>query len=100
PTGAIAGQVLHAFTFGAYHVGAVTLVTELAPPGRSATGQFALASLAYGLGSTVGSVVSGQVAQIWGYQVMYVMCAGLAVLAALVAQISAPEKGRTVFSAP
>jgi len=100
PTGAIAGQVFHAFTFGAYHVGAVTLVTELAPRGRSATGQLALASLAYGLGSTVGSVVSGQVAQIWGYQVMYVMCAGLAVLAALVAQISAPEKGRTVFSAP
>jgi PPP family 3-phenylpropionic acid transporter len=95
PTGALVGQVFHAFTFAAYHVGAVTLVTELAPPGRSATGQFALASLAYGLGAMVGSVLSGEIAQLWGYQMMYTVSTGIALAGAVVAQACSPARRKT-----
>jgi len=83
--GAMVGQLFHAFSFGAYHIGAVTLVSELSPPGRTGTGQLALASLAYGLGTTVGSLLSGQAADAWGYRIMYVASSGLAILAALIA---------------
>lgn len=84
-TGALVGQVFHAFSFGAFHIGSVTLASELSPPGRSGTGQLALAALASGLGASVGSLISGQIAQAWGYRIMYVALAGLAILGAAVA---------------
>lgn len=85
--GALFGQLFHAFSFGAVHIGAVTLVAELAPEGRSGTGQMAYAALSMGLGTTVGSAIAGYMAGAWGYHGMYIGSSILALVAALVFRV-------------
>ncbi len=82
--GALVGQLFHAFSFGALHIGSVTLVSQLAPEGRTGTGQMAHAALCIGVGTTVGSTLAGYMADAWGYHGMYLCSSGLAILAALV----------------
>ena len=84
-TGAMVGQLLHSFAFGAFFIGGVTVVSEFSPPGRTATGQLAFSALCLGAGNTIGSLVSGYVADLWGYRAMYLASAALAVAASLVA---------------
>jgi PPP family 3-phenylpropionic acid transporter len=51
-------QVLHAFSFGATHLGALTYVARHAPPGQTATGQAYLA-MALGIGMAGAIALSG-----------------------------------------
>jgi MFS transporter, PPP family, 3-phenylpropionic acid transporter len=81
--GALFGQIFHAFSFGALHIGAITLVAELAPEGRSGTGQMAYAALCIGVGTTVGSVIAGYMVDAWGYHGMYVASSVFALFGAL-----------------
>lgn len=54
-----AAQILHAFTFGAYHAAAVAAVHRLFSGALEVRGQALYASLSYGLGGTVGMLLSG-----------------------------------------
>jgi PPP family 3-phenylpropionic acid transporter len=51
-------QVLHALSFGATHLGALTFVARHAPPGQAATGQAYLA-MALGIGMAGAIALSG-----------------------------------------
>ncbi|MEO5368066.1 MAG: MFS transporter, partial [Magnetococcus sp. WYHC-3] len=53
------GQVLHAFTFAAFHVGAVRRNHDIAAPGQRAAAQAWYSALSFGIGGGVGGVVSG-----------------------------------------
>ena len=52
-------QVLHAFTFAAFHIAAVSLTHQLFPADLRASGQALFAGLTYGLGTVAGTFVSG-----------------------------------------
>ncbi|MFZ5863766.1 MAG: MFS transporter [Nitrospirota bacterium] len=84
--GLVAAQALHALTFGAFHVAAVTLVHRTAPPSLRATGQTLYSSLAYGVGSAASSLFNGALYARWGASALFgvsaVAAAGGLILAA------------------
>lgn len=55
----VAAQLLHAFTFGAFHAASVAAVHRLFPGAVQARGQALFSSLCYGVGGTVGSLAAG-----------------------------------------
>lgn len=59
PSALILAQTLHAATFAAFHVAAVTHTWEVFGRDRSATGQAIYSSATYGLGNILGMVGSG-----------------------------------------
>lgn len=84
--GLVVAQALHALTFGAFHIAAVTLIHRTAPPSLRATGQTLYSSLAYGVGSAAGSLFNGALYARWGASALFgvsaVAAAGGFVLAA------------------
>jgi PPP family 3-phenylpropionic acid transporter len=59
PSALVLAQALHAATFAAFHVAAVTHTWEVFGRDRSATGQAIYSSATYGLGNILGMVGSG-----------------------------------------
>jgi PPP family 3-phenylpropionic acid transporter len=85
-TGLVVAQTLHALTFGAFHIAAVTLIHRTAPPSLRSTGQTLYSSLAYGVGSAASSLFNGALYARWGASALFgvsaVAAAGGFVLAA------------------
>lgn len=83
-------QCLHAFTFGATHLGAMHFLNRAAPPGLAATAQSVYAALSAGLVIGVVTYLSGIAYQGWGgfaYLGMAVLCAAGAVAAIWLARV-------------
>ena len=75
----MAAQLLHAFTFGALHIGsmyAITRMTEQASRGRAVALYYAIG---YGVPGLLGGIVGGQILERWGFSALF---AGFAVLPA------------------
>ncbi|MEO5332794.1 MAG: MFS transporter [Magnetococcus sp. YQC-5] len=73
-------QLLHAFTFAAFHIAAVRRVHDTAPMHGRGTAQGWLAALSYGVGCGLGMAVSGFVFARLGHEIMFLVMA-LAALA-------------------
>jgi PPP family 3-phenylpropionic acid transporter len=71
-------QLLHAASFAAFHLSAVTWVRRLVPAGRYASAQGWYSATGFGLGSTIGIMGSAWIAGEWGYAAAFVACAGVA----------------------
>jgi PPP family 3-phenylpropionic acid transporter len=101
-TGLVAAQALHALTFGAFHIAAVTLIHRTVPPSLRATGQTLYSSLAYGVGSAASSLFNGALYARWGASALFgvstVAAAGGLVLAARYLFVTA--RSRRVNSGP
>jgi len=80
----IAAQVLHAFTFGAYHASAVSLIHRYFKGRHQARGQALYNSLAFGAGGTLGGLYSGWTWEGLGPQWTFTLAAGCALLAFVV----------------
>lgn len=76
-------QVLHAATFGAFHVAAVALIHHFFRGRHQSKGQALFGSLTYGAGGMAGGLLSGPLWQHWGASVMYSMSALAALLGLL-----------------
>jgi PPP family 3-phenylpropionic acid transporter len=81
-------QLLHAFTFGASHLGAMHFLSRTAPPSAAAGAQSLYAALSSGLGSGLVMVIAGALYSTYGggaYSFMAVLsAAGLVGVLALV----------------
>lgn len=77
-------QLLHAFTFGAYHAAALSLVHRHFTGRNQARGQALYNSLAFGVGGTLGSLYSGAAWDSLGAATTFSLAAGCAALAALI----------------
>lgn len=77
-------QLLHAFTFGAYHAAALSLVHRHFTGKNQARGQALYNSLAFGVGGTLGSLYSGAAWDSLGAATTFSLAAGCAALAALI----------------
>ncbi|MBF0460657.1 MAG: MFS transporter [Magnetococcales bacterium] len=74
------GQLLHAFTFGAFHVAAVRRTFDMAPRASRATAQAWYTALSFGLGGGMGALVCGQLYDPIGAAGLFMlMAAGAAV---------------------
>jgi PPP family 3-phenylpropionic acid transporter len=76
-------QALHAATFAAFHVAAVTHTWEVFGRDRSATGQAIYSSATYGLGNILGMVGSGLLRDRLGTPSLFAVGAACAVLGAV-----------------
>ncbi len=56
---ALPAQILHAFTFGAFHMAAVMATRRIFPGELRASGQAVYSGVTYGLGNVAGAVTSG-----------------------------------------
>lgn len=74
-TGLVLAQSLHAFSFGAFHIAAVTIIHHSVPPTLRSTGQTLYSSLAYGVGSGLGLLLNGWLYEAWGHQALFAMSA-------------------------
>jgi len=83
PAVVIPAQLLHAFTFGAFHIAAVTRTHRLFPPDLRASGQSLYAGLTFGLGTVIGTFASGLLFDAVGPWRMYGVSCGVALLAAI-----------------
>lgn len=74
-------QLLHAASFGLFHVAAVTHTHRIIPPELRATGQSLYSSLSFGLGLTVAMYLSGTFYEAVGAPVLFAASAAVAAAA-------------------
>jgi MFS transporter, PPP family, 3-phenylpropionic acid transporter len=72
----VLAQVLHAFTFGAYHAASVASVHRLFPASAHGQGQALFSSLSYGAGGAAGMLLAGWTWDAGGPSLAF-SCAGL-----------------------
>lgn len=73
-------QLLHAASFAAFHVAAIAWVKRMAPDNRHAAAQGLFSAAGFGLGSTVGIMGCGIIAEGLGYTAAFYSCAAIALL--------------------
>jgi PPP family 3-phenylpropionic acid transporter len=81
----IGAQVLHAATYAAFHVAAVTYTHRLFGKERGASGQAIYSSATYGLGSVVGMIGSGLLSDRLPIPGLFAVASGVAFAGALAA---------------
>jgi len=78
-------QCLHAASFAAFHIAAVTWVKRLAPSHRHAAAQGWYAATGFGLGTTIGIMACGLIVQTYGFSAAFYTCAVVILPAMLLA---------------
>ena len=81
-------QALHAFTFGAAHLGAMAFLSHAIPPSLSATAQTLHGAVAMGLASAMISPILGSMYEVWGGDTYYAMM-GLSLAGGVIAYMAA-----------
>jgi PPP family 3-phenylpropionic acid transporter len=73
-------QLMHAATFGAYHVAAVTALNRGFPASQQGRVQGIYGSISFGAGGIVGNLLSGQFWESWGGGWTYTLAAAFALV--------------------
>ncbi|MBF0159010.1 MAG: MFS transporter [Magnetococcales bacterium] len=76
----LAGQLLHAFTFAAFHIASVRWIYHHSSPAARATAQAWYASLAYGVGGSLGLAAAGSLFADRGAATLFLVMACVASL--------------------
>ncbi len=71
----LASQLLHAITYGAFHMAGILYMDQLAPPAAKTLGQALNNAVTYGLGLTIGFFVSGALYESMGSQPLFLFSA-------------------------
>ena len=74
-------QVLHAASFGLFHASAIHLVDQYFPGTIQGRGQALYSSISFGLGGSLGSLISGYTWNSIGPSYVYILAMGIALLA-------------------
>jgi PPP family 3-phenylpropionic acid transporter len=83
PAVLVASQVLHAATYGAFHMASILYVDSLSPEGSKTTGQAINNAVTYGFGLMVGFLFSGALYKAAGADTLFLASAGIALTGAL-----------------
>ncbi|HMA85932.1 MAG TPA: MFS transporter [Desulfosalsimonadaceae bacterium] len=73
-------QLLHAFTYGAFHVASILYIDKLTPSEAKTLGQAVNNAVTFGLGIMTGFFINGYLFDIIGAQSLFAISAGLALL--------------------
>lgn len=79
---AIPAQILHAFTYAAFHLAAITATHRIFPEELRSSGQAIYGSLTYGIGSVMGSMLAGLLYKPAGPFLLFGVCAFIALAGA------------------
>jgi MFS transporter, PPP family, 3-phenylpropionic acid transporter len=79
-------QILHAFTYGTFHMASILYIDHLAPEQAKTLGQAVNNALSYGLGSMVGFFINGYVYEITGSYTLFLMSSLIALAGGLIFQ--------------
>ena len=71
-------QLLHAASFAAFHINAITWVRRYAPEARQVSAQGWYAAAGFGAGAALGVMACGQAVRAWGFSWAFLACAGVA----------------------
>lgn len=82
----LVSQVLHAVTYGAFHMASILYIDRLTPGQAKTLGQAVNNALTYGLGLMVGFFVNGYVYEITGSQTLFLMSALIALAGGMLFQ--------------
>ena len=74
-------QLLHAASYGLFHAAAIHLIDEYFPGSIQGRGQALFASISFGLGGSLGSLVSGYTWNSIGPSYVYLLAMGIALVA-------------------
>jgi PPP family 3-phenylpropionic acid transporter len=74
----LASQVLHAITYGAFHMAGILYMDQLAPTSEKTLGQALNNAMTYGLGLTVGFFISGALYEAGNSAPLFLFSAGTA----------------------
>ena len=88
----LASQLLHALTFGAFHIGSVTLIHSLFPEESRTEGQSAWTVWTVGLAGLVGAYLAGYLYDAMGLRPLFWL-SSLAALAGTFAALGIPGRG-------
>jgi PPP family 3-phenylpropionic acid transporter len=78
PVVILGSQILHAFSYGTFHMASILYMDRLTPGPAKTLGQAANNAITYGLGLMIGFMVSGALFDQLGARPLFVMSAGLA----------------------
>jgi PPP family 3-phenylpropionic acid transporter len=79
-------QILHAFTYGTFHMASILYIDRLAPEQAKTMGQAVNNALSYGLGSMVGFFINGYVYEITGSYTLFLLSSLVALAGGLIFQ--------------
>ncbi len=79
-------QILHAVTYGAFHMASILYIDRLAPDQAKTLGQAVNNALTYGLGLMVGFFINGYVYEITGSHALFLMSALIALAGGMLFQ--------------
>ena len=79
----LASQLLHAITYGAFHMAGILYMDQLAPASEKTLGQALNNAVTYGLGLTVGFFVSGVLYDAGNTSPLFLLSAGVALAGGL-----------------
>lgn len=79
----LASQLLHAITYGAFHMAGILYMDQLAPASEKTLGQALNNAVTYGLGLTVGFFVSGALYDAGNTSPLFLLSAGVALAGGL-----------------
>ncbi|MDD2605731.1 MAG: MFS transporter [Desulfobacteraceae bacterium] len=97
PAAILATQVLHAVTYGTFHMASILFVDRLMPEAAKTSGQALNNAVTYGLGNMAGFFLNGYLFEIMGTRPLFLVSAGIALAgglllaAALGFQLSDPK---------
>ena len=78
PVAILLSQVLHAVTYGTFHMASILYIDRLSPPGGKTLGQAVNNAVTYGLGLMVGFFLNGLLFERMGVTALFQMSAGIA----------------------
>jgi len=95
PVVILGSQILHAFSYGTFHMASILYMDRLTPGPAKTLGQAANNAITYGLGLMIGFMVNGALFDHLGARHLFVMSAGLALAGGILFrwhQQSLPDK--------
>jgi len=87
-------QILHAVTYGTFHMASILYIDRLAPKNAKTMGQAVNNGITYGLGLMVGFFINGYVYEITGSFTLFLLSALIALTGGLLFQIYQPSSRR------
>jgi len=80
----LASQLLHAITYGAFHMAGILYMDQLAPSAAKTVGQALNNAVTYGLGLTIGFFVSGALFESVGSQPLFLFSAAISLTGGII----------------
>jgi len=96
PAAILATQVLHAITYGTFHMAGILFIDALMPETAKTSGQSLNNAVTYGLGNMAGFFLNGYLFEILGTRPLFLVSAGIALAGGLLmaCALKSPIEGR------